>query len=166
MAANDIKVLNSAYGTRQFPTEANVDLGLAGGDAVKLAGTGANYATIILDGDPEQGTDIFLGVTKNDGSQTATANGVVDVEIVGPGSVLQGKMNTPANADTAAELLGIIGDYVTFDRSAATAAGILTIDENEGSDNDVHGLFILGGDIVKGTLDVFCAQANIWRGAV
>jgi hypothetical protein len=166
MAARNIKVRNSKYGTRQFATEANVDVGLAAGDAVKLAGTGANFATICLDGDNEQGTDIFLGITKTGGSQTAAANGVVDVEIVGPGTVLSGAMNTPGNANTAALLLGIKGDYVCFDRSAATAAGVLTIDENEGSDNDVHSLFILDGDIVKGTLEVFVAQANIWRGAV
>lgn len=166
MAARDIQVRHSAYGTVEFDTEANVDVGLEVGDAVKLAGTGANFATIILDGDPEQGTDIFLGVTKSAGSQTAAANGKVVVEIVGPGAVLSGRMNTPANAATAAALLGIMGDYVTFDRSAATAAGSLTIDENEASDNDVHGLFIIDGDIVNGTLEVFTAQANIWRGAV
>lgn len=166
MAAGDIISRNSKYGVRQFPTEANIQLGMAAGDAVKLAGTGANFAVLILDGEPTQGTDIMLGVTKTGGSQTAAANGVIDVEICGPSTVLSGRMNTPANADTAAELLGIIGDYVNFDRSAATAAGILTIDENEGTNNDTHALFILAGDIVKGTLDVFTAQSNIWRGAV
>lgn len=166
MAKRDIQVRHSQYGTRQFKVEANADVGLEVGDAVKLGGTGANFATHIQDGDPEQGTDIFLGITKSASTSTASANGVIDVEIVGPGSVLEGKMNTPANADTAAELLGILGDYVTFDRSADTVAGVLTIDENEGSDNDVHGLFIIDGDIVKGTLRVFTAQANIWRGAV
>lgn len=166
MAARNLQVRNSQYGTKEWPTEANVDVGLAAGDAVKLGGTGANFATICLDGDNEQGTDIFLGITKSGGSQTAAANGVVNVEIVGPGSIISGRMNTPANADTAAELLGIMGDFVCFDRSAATVAGTITIDENEGSDQDVHSLFIIDGDIVKGTLECFVAQATIWRGAV
>lgn len=166
MAAGDIQVRNSKYGTRSFPTEANVTLGVAAGDAVKLAGTGANFAALVLDGEPTQGTDIMLGITKNASTNTAAANGTVDVEIVGPGTVIRGRANTPANMNTAALLLGIRGDYVNFDRSAATAAGVLTIDENEGTNNDTHALFILDGDIVKGTLDVFIAQATIWRGAV
>jgi len=166
MAARDIQVRHSAYGTHTFKTEANVDLGMAEGDAVKLAGTGANFATLILDGDAEGGTDIWLGITKNAGSQTAAANGEVNVELVGPGSRLTGRMNTPGNAATAANLLGILGDYVCFDRSAATAAGVLTIDENEGSDPNVHCLFILDGDIVKGTLEVMAAAANIFYSIV
>ena len=166
MAARNLQVRHSRYGSKAFPTEANIEVGMAEGDAVKLAGTGANYATLILDGDPEQGTDIFLGITKSSGTQTAAADGEVIVEIVGPGSIISGKANTAANMATAAALKAIMGDYVCFDRSAATAAGTITIDENEGTDNDVHGLFIIDGDIVKGTLEVFTAQANIWRGAV
>lgn len=166
MAARNLQVRHSHYGTKEWPTEANVDVGLAAGDAVKLGGTGANFATICLDGDNEQGTDIFLGITKTAGTQTAAANGVVNVEIVGPGSIISGKANTASNIATAALLLGIMGDFVTFDRSAATAAGTITIDENEGSDNDVHSLFIIDGDIVKGTLEAFVAAATIWRGAV
>lgn len=166
MAKRDLQVRHSAYGTKEWPTEANVDLGLAEGDGVKLAGTGTNFATIVLTGDPEQGTDMFMGVTKSAGSQTAAANGVVNVEIVGPGSIISGKATTPANMNTAAELLGLMGDFVAFDRSAATAAGILTIDEDEGTDPDVHGLMIIDGDIVKGILEVFTANATIWRGLV
>lgn len=166
MAKRDIQVRHSAYGTREFDTEANVDLGLEVGDAVKLAGTGANFATLVLDGDCEGGTDIMLGITHNAGSQTAAANGKVLVEIVGPGSLISGRMNTPANCATAAALLGIMGDYVCFDRSAATAVGALTIDENEGSDPNVHCLFIVDGDIVKGTLEAFTAAANIFYSIV
>lgn len=170
MAKRDIQVRHSMYGTFAFPTEANVDVGIDTGDVVKLGGTGANYAVHIQTGDPEQGTDIFLGVIKAAagpvGANTASADGDILVEIVGPGSVLSGKATTVANIDTATKLKAIQGDYVTFDRSADTVAGVVTIDEDEGSDNDVHALFIIDGDIVKGTLEVFCAQSNIWRGAV
>lgn len=166
MAKRDIQVRHSQYGTREFDTEANVKLGIEAGDAVKLTGTGTNFADLILDGDPEGGTDIFLGITKNAASNTAAANGKVLVELVGPGSCLSGRMTTPANADTAAELLGIMGDYVCFDRSAATAAGVLTIDEDEGTDPNVHGLFIVDGDITKGTLEVLVAAANIFYSIV
>lgn len=166
MAKRDIQVRHSAYGTRQFDTEANIKLGVEVGDAVKLAGTGTNYADLILDGDPEAGTDIFLGITKSASSNTATADGKVEVEIVGPGTCLSGRMTTPANANTAALLLAIMGDFVAFDRSAATAVGVLTIDENEGSDPNVHGLFIVDGDIVKGTLEVLSAAATVFGSTV
>lgn len=166
MAKRDLKVRNSKYGVRNLPTEANAYVGLEVGDAVKLGGTGANFAIPVLNGEPTQGTDIMLGITHNAANNTAAANGTIDVEIVGPGTVLEAKATTPANIATAALLLGIIGDYVNFDRSAATAAGILTIDEDEGTNNDTHALFILSGDIVKGTLQFFVAQATIWRGAV
>lgn len=166
MAKRDLQVRHSQYGTRDIPTEANTYLGLEVGDGINLGGTGNNFAIPCLDGTPNQGTDIMLGISKTAGSQTAALNGSINVEIVGPGSVIQGRANTPANMNTAALLLGIRGDYVTFDRSAATAAGILTIDENEGSNDDTHALFIIDGDIVKGTLEVFIGQATIWRGRV
>lgn len=166
MAKRDLQVRHSEYGVREFKTEANTYLGLEVGDGVNLGGTGNNFAIPCLDGTPTQGTDIMLGVTKTAGSQTAAANGIVNVEIVGPGSIIQGHATTPSNMATAATLLGILGDYINFDRSAATAAGVLTIDENEGSNDDTHALFVLDGDIVKGTLEVFIAQATIWRGRV
>ena len=166
MAARDIKVRHSAYGTYEFLTEANVEVGLAEGDFVKRGGTGGNYAAIIADGDPEAGTDIVLGVTKNASSNTTAANGVVNVEIVGPGSIISGRATTAANINTAAKLLAIRSDFVAIDRSAATVAGVVTIDEDEGDDPNVHGLFILDGDIVKGTLEVMIAAATIFGSTV
>ena len=170
MAARNIKVRHSAYGSDSFPTEANVDVGIEAGDVVKLGGTGTNYAVHIADGDPEAGTDIFLGVVKAGkgivGANTASADGDIVIELVGPGSRLSGAMTTPANAATAANLKAIQGDFVAFDRSADTVAGVVTIDENEGTDPNVHGLFILDGDIVKGTLDVMVAAATIFGSTV
>lgn len=163
MAKRDLQVRHSAYGVRKFQTEANQYVGLEVGDGVNLGGTGANYAIPCLDGTPTQGTDIMLGVTHNASSATVAADGLINVEIVGPGSIVSGHANTPTNMNTAALLNGIRGDYVKFNRSAATVAGILTIDENLGSGKTTSGLFILDGDIIKGTLDVFIAQANIFR---
>ncbi len=171
MAAGDITVRHSAYGTREIDTEANVDVGIDAGDVVKRGGTGGNYAVHIQTGDPEEGTDIFLGVVKAAGGSTvgpntAAADGKILCELVGPGAILSGRMTTPANANTAAELKGIMLDYVAFDRSADTVAGIVTIDEDEGDDPNVHGLFIIDGDIVKGTLEVMVASANIFGSTV
>ena len=148
-------------------TEANITLGIAAGDGIKGAeGTTTQYASLILDGDPEQATDMFLGVSHSAATNTASADGVIDVELIGPGTIIEGKANTASNIDTDAKLLAVSFDFVAFDRSAATAAGTLTIDENEGTDPDVHGLCILGGDIVKGTLLVTPTNATLWRGLV
>lgn len=165
--AADLKILKHGLTVRRFRTEANVTLGTVAGDGILGAsGTGTNYASIVLTGDPEQGTDMFLGVSKSAATNTASADGVIDVEMVGPGTVIQGKATTAANVDTDAKLLAISFDFVCFDRSAATAAGVLTIDEDEGTDFDVHGLCILDGDIVKGTLLVTPTNSSLWRGLV
>jgi hypothetical protein len=167
LAANNLRILKGGYTVRRFRTEANVKLGIASGDAVKAAqGTGTNYVDLVLDGDPEEATDMFLGITRSGSTNTAAADGVVDVEIVGPGTIIEGKANTAANVNTDAKLLGLLFDFVCFDRSAATAAGTITIDEDEGTDTDVHGLTILDGDIVKGTLLVTPTNATLWRGLV
>lgn len=166
MAANNLRVIKHGMTVQRMRTEANVDVGMEAGDAVKIGGTGTNYAVLCLDGDPEQATDMALGITKSGGTQTAAANGVVDVELCVPGTVIEGKANTAANVDTDAKLLAILLDFVSYDRSAATAAGIITIDENEGTDPDVHGLMILDGRITDAML--FVTPGNAWfgRGAV
>lgn len=164
MAAADLRVLKHGYTVERFRTEANVTLGIEAGDAVKIGGTGTNYVSLCLDGDPEQGTDIFVGITKSGATNTAAADGVVDVEMVGPGTVIEGKANTASNIATDANLLGILLDFVCFDRSAATAVGVITIDENEGTDTAVHGLMILDGRISDGKL--FVTPSLNWTGTV
>lgn len=166
MAVNNIRILKHGMTTQRMKTEANAYVGLRAGDAVKIGGTGTNYAIPCLNGDPEQGTDIFLGVTKSDATNTASADGVVDVEIAVPGTIMEAKATTAANVATAAALLGVLMDFVAFDRSADTAAGVLTLDEDEGNDNDVHGMMILDGDITSALLRFTPGNAWIGRGAV
>lgn len=166
MAARDIQVRHSAYGSREIAFEANVDVDIEVGDVVKRGGTGGNFGVHIATGDPEAATDITLGVIKVAPNHTAAANGTGVVELVGPGSVISGKATTAANIDTAAKLLGVTLDYVTFDRSADTVAGILTIDEDEGDDPNAHGLLIVDGDIEKGTLEVMTAAATLFGSIV
>lgn len=126
----------------------------------------AGYISLVLDGEPTQGTDIFVGVTRSQGTETATANGTIDVELVGPGTILRGKATTATNMDTAAKLLALTFDYVNFDRSAVTSVGVLTIDENQGDTPATLALCILAGDITKGILDVGVANSHLWLGTV
>lgn len=157
MAANDIKVLKGGrYSTETFRTEANVKLGIQPGDAVKVAGTGTNYVDLVLDGEPTRGTAVFVGITESASSNTASADGVVNVQLVGAGVILSGRATTAANINTDAKLLLILNDVTNFNRSAATAAGLLTIDETNttAGKSSTKSLVIIGGDTQKGTLRV------------
>jgi hypothetical protein len=169
VARNDIKVLkNNNYGVFSFRvddrTATSLTETLKEGDAV-IKSTGG-FVGLLLTAMPTQGTDIFVGITKTESNETSTANGTVNVEVVGPGTILRGKANTATNIDTDAKLLPLIFDYVNFDRSAATVAGSLTIDEDEGDTPGTLALCIFTGDIVKGTLDVAVANSHLWIGTV
>jgi hypothetical protein len=166
MAANNVRVLKHGYSVLRFRTEANVKLGMAVGDAVIVAGTGTNYVDLLLDGMPTRGTDVFVGVTHNAATNTSAADGVVDVETVGPGTMLEAKATTVGNINTDAKLLGILNDVTNFDRSAATAAGTLTIDETNttAKKSSTLSLVIIDGDIVKGMLRVL-VSAGITTGS-
>ena|SRR3990167_4137741 len=166
MAANDIRVLKSHYGVQRFRTEANVTVGILPGDGVIKGGTGSNYAGLLLTGMPTQGTDVWLGVTKSTGTNTTALDGVIDVELIGPGTILEGRATTATNVNTDALLLDLLNDYVNFDRSAATVAGVLTIDEDQGDTMGTLSLMILDGDVTKGVLRVACVNANIWTGTM
>jgi hypothetical protein len=78
--------------------------------------------------------------------------------VFSPGSIIRAKATTAANIDTAAEFLALALDCVAFDRTAANETGVLTIDEDEGDDPNVHALMMLTADYVKGTID---AAVNI-----
>lgn len=112
----------------------------------------ANFVLLCATGDPEQGTDAFVGIAHNESDETSSAEGTVDVEVVAPYVTrIRGRATTSTNIDTDAELKGVLMDAVTFDLSS----GDFTIDEDETDDPDVHGLVIVDGDINKGTLDVY-----------
>ncbi|KKK89151.1 hypothetical protein LCGC14_2735990 [marine sediment metagenome] len=163
MAANNIRILKDGQTVQRARVEANITLGIREGDAMKAAaGSGTNYAALLLTGDPEQATDIFLGVSKSGATNTALVDGIIDVEICVPGTILEAKATTATNVNTDAKLLALLFDHVSGDRSAATAAGVWTLDSNEGTDADVHGFMILDGRITDGMM--FFTPANAWIG--
>lgn len=156
MATFDIKVISGGYGVREYRAEdqstaSNRSATLKPGEPVKVAGTGTNFVDIVATGDPEVGTDELVGVVAKESTDTSSADGVVLVQEVGANTVLRGAANDSTAMDTAAELNGLINDWVTFD---VDGSNNVTIDENEGTDPNVHGLKIVDGDIDRGTLDV------------
>lgn len=141
---------------RTFLTQANA--GLKEGDVVKIGGTGNNFAIKITNGNPEVGTDRVIGVVKEASTDTAAAAGTVEVYVIDNRTVLR------ANASNAANLAnGILNDSVTFDVSGG---GVITLDEDEGDDPDVHGCIILGFNEQEGTVDFVIKTGALIDGLV
>jgi hypothetical protein len=158
MAKNDIKIIDSADA---IVIKENVASGAANslhaGDAVKKNG---NYVVRIATGDPEIGTDEGFGICVSESTDTAAADGNVNVmyPIAGK-TIMRCKATDSTGLNTAAKLLGLQGDCITLDLTSTT----ITIDEDEGDDPNVHGLKVVGGSVANGTLD-FVMQSGVGLG--
>lgn len=161
MAAGDIRVASGGYGVRQIDTDDRNTSGqraFLAGECVKRGGAGSNFAVAVEDGEPENGTDVFLGVVNRDDTSTATVDGVVEVALVGPGTILEGDASTSANIDSASELLGLMLDNVAFDVSATS---VWTIDENQNGSN--LGFWIVGGDTIRTRVYVAVGACSLFN---
>jgi hypothetical protein len=143
-----IEVLKGPVFTRRFQVDAGAEGSIKPGTPLKAVGV---YVAAVADGDPEVATDQFVGIASSISTETATVDGWVEVKVVIPGqTVLRGKANTPSNLSN-----NYRGNHVTFDVSGS----VFTIDENEASDPDVHGLVIVDQDATRGTVD-FMVQSE------
>jgi len=152
MAKNDVKIKDvgglDVLPVRTFLVQDYTNSSstqILAGEPVKLSGgEGGNYVLKLATGDPEIGTDILYGIAANDDTATTSADGTVDVYLPVASAVYTCAATTPANLAT-----GILNDTVTFDLTSTT----YTVDEDEGSDEDVHGLRIVDFDSDAGTVD-------------
>lgn len=155
MAKLDVQVVNpSGYAqapTLPYRTDDRTTSSAAGvilpGEPVKKSNS--NFGIQLATGDPEIGTDLMLGIAATTSTETSTVEGVVDLYQILPGLVFQCKATTVGNIDTDAELKAVLNNSVAFDLTASA----YTVDEDETDDPDVHGLIIIDGDIIAGTLD-------------
>src|SRR3990167_2286119 len=116
MAYGDMRVVSGGYGTLEVQTDdrdTSGDFAIVGGEPVKRSNT--NFGGHLLDGDPEPGTDILFGIATSNSTETATADGKVNVEMCGPGTRIEARPRTAANIDTASELITLKFDYVKGD---------------------------------------------------
>lgn len=157
MALNDVKIVRSPYGsltTETFVVEdrtTSSDTVMYAGEPVKIQGAGSNYVIHLATGDPEIGTDIVAGITQAGSTETSSADGTVEVVPASlPGLVYRCKAQTGSNLAA-----GVLYDTVAFDYASTT----YTIDENEGTDEDVHGLRMLTYDAVADTVDFIIKPA-------
>ena len=147
MALNDVRIREKNDGfVRVIPVQDRTTSGasatIKAGEPVKMAADGSPYALLLATGDPEIGTDQMLGIAVSESTETASADGEVSVFVPGPNSVLECAATTAANVDAQSEIDALVNDCVTFDLTGTT----FTIDEDEGNDDNVHGLRIVGGD--------------------
>jgi len=170
MAKNDVKIVSQGGAdsvvTRTYRVDDRTTSGLTvtikPGEPVKQSADGGNFVIPILTGDPEIGTDMMIGIAASESTETSTADGTVEVHMVIPGvTVMRAKATTAANIDTDDKLEALLNDCVTFDDTALT----YTVDEDEGNDNNGHGLIIIGGDIEAGTLDFVLKSGASQAGA-
>jgi hypothetical protein len=135
------------------------------GEPIKRSTATDQYALPVATGDPEVGTDIFLGVAHGQSTETSTVDGKLEYRLAIQGMKLRGFATTSSNINTAAKLAAIRHDFVAFDVTANSGTnGDFTIDEDEGDDSNVHALMIVDADIVRGTVDVRVAIST-WAGA-
>jgi hypothetical protein len=170
---NDLQIIKSHYGVEIFDVEdrtaSSVTTTLKPGEPVKRALFTSIHSPIPLaTGDAEEGVDIWLGIVKEESTETSSVDGKVNVELVGPGTVIKGRATTPANINTAALFLAVQGDYVCFDVTASTGTnGIFTIDEDEGDDPNVHtGMIQSSSDWAAGYINMLVAHATTFYSTV
>ena len=87
----------------------------------------------------------MLGVATSLSTNTASLDGLVDVQEAIPGLVYSTRALTPANINTDAKLLALLNKRVLFDLTSS----VFTVAEST-VDNSANGLQIVGGDIVGG----------------
>lgn len=89
----------------------------------------------------------FTGIAKSDSTDTATADGAVQVWLPLPGMIYQGKAKTASTADTQAEIDALSGKRVVFDLTSTT----WSVDA-AAADAVANNVVIIGGDYRKNTL--------------
>lgn len=160
MALGDVSIIAPAGANlppaQTFKTEAAATA-IYAGEPCKVGGTGTNYAIPSADAEPATSGPTFIGIASSTSTQTATADGTVDIIAALPGMVFEAKAKSAAAVDTEAEILGLLNDLVLFDLTS----GSYTVDT--ASTNSANGLKILGGNTVKKTV-YFTVRlgATIW----
>ena len=160
MAKLDVKIHESAGATtRVFQVAAGAVGTILAGEPVKYTSDGSPYVIKLATGDPETGTDLFVGIAATNSTDKVAVDGEVEVLMPVPGrTLLKCAPTTASNANTQAEINALVGDAVAFDLTD----GVFTIDEDEGNDDNVHGLIIEGGSATEGVL-YFSVKSSVMK---
>lgn len=152
MSLDDFKLVKqgglSSVPTYKYRVQAGAT-NIKRGEPVKLSSISGEYVVPLADNEPVTGTPTFLGIAATTSTETASADGFVEVYKPLPGLVFRAKATTPGNIDTDSELKALLNHHVAID----LISGVYTVDENA-THAGTNGVIIIDGDIVNGTLDV------------
>lgn len=140
MALNNVRIVSGGGSIIKLLVEdrtTSSDTQIVPGEPVKVAGTGANFVQHLATGEPVITVPMY-GIATSYSTETSTVDGTVYVQRVIPGkTILEAKAHTGGNLSD-----GIINDTVTFDLTST----VYTVNEDEGTDPNVHGLEIISYD--------------------
>lgn len=149
MSLNDIKVVTTgglgALPTYKFSVQAGATT-IYAGEPVKI-GT-APYVIPLADAEPVTGTPTLIGIAATTSTQTATANGIVEVYLPTSGAVFRASAKSSAAVDTQAEIDALKLKRVILDLTSS----VYTVD-TAASDAATNGIIIVDGDPVNKTVD-------------
>lgn len=142
MAKGNVRILTGNPAVRRWQTEANATA-IYAGEPVKLKSSGSPYVIPLADAEPVIGTTTqMVGIAKSDSTQTASADGFIDVYMCDEGDILlAAKAKSAAAFDTVSEINALRGDRVLFDLTS----GVYTIDQSAG-DTATSGVLIVDGN--------------------
>lgn len=146
MARNDIRIVD-AGGRNTVPVytwvvSSGTPVTVKAGEPTKVASTSANSVILLEDADLTIATDQpFTGVAAKDSTESATANGTVDLYIPLPGVIYEVAAKSAAAADSASEITALQGKYYAIDLTSST----FTMDTAAG-DAAANAFLIVGGN--------------------
>lgn len=159
MSVNDMQFVRGIGSTRTVQTEdrtsSSQTVAYLPGEPLKM-GT-LPYVIALATGDPEIGTDEFVGICRKQSTETSAVDGKVEYKsVIAGASVMRARATTTTNVNTQAKIDALAGKWISMDVTGAGTngpTGVFTFDEDEASDPNGHGFKILGGDPVAFTLD-------------
>jgi len=132
----------SAVPTMKCQVAAGAAATIAIGTPVKKSGTATQYVVPCVDGDLTIATDqTFMGFAASTSTDTAAADGVLEVYIPLTGIVYKGKAKTASLANTQTEIDAMVGDAYVLDLTT----GDWTIDTAAG-DAAANAFYVVGGN--------------------
>ncbi len=122
------------------------------GTPVKKSATSSQYVVPCVDGDLTVATDQpFMGIAACDSTDTAAADGVVEVYMPLPGIIYRAKAKTASLANTKTEIDAMVGDYYCLDLTS----GDWTVD-TAAADAATNAFMVVGGDPNTSSIDFIC----------
>lgn len=144
MSVNDFHLIDARSGVQTLPWQvaSGTANSIKAGEPTKQSGTAAVYAALLADADGVIGTmQPLIGVGAKLSTDTATADGSVDLALFLPGMIWETQAKSSTAADTQSEINAMVGDLYIVD----VTTGKFTMDTANGTVSTAPFL-IVGGN--------------------